>query len=65
MKFKVKATGEIVDVQENWSMMLVADNRCFNLDQLEQIAVIEEPKGLPKNSIKEILGGSKIKIEIE
>ena len=65
MKFKVKATGEIVDVQENWSMMVIADCRIFNLDQLEQIAVIEEPKELPKNSIKEILGGSKIKIEIE
>lgn len=65
MKFKVKATGEILDFLEHWSMMVIADGRNFNLDQLEQIATSEEPKELPKNSIKEILGGNKIKIEIE
>ncbi|MGZ3796481.1 MAG: hypothetical protein ACXVB1_08955 [Pseudobdellovibrionaceae bacterium] len=66
MKFKVKLTGEIIDIEEEWHVNVVGFGRTILLKELVPY-VEKQPEVSEQNklSLKEIIGGSKIKIEIE
>lgn len=72
MKFKVRATGEVVSVAENWGMVEDSGKqRTFLLCELEPHladGIIVNDVAATKTtdrSLKEILGGQKIRIEID
>lgn len=72
MKFKVRATGEVVSVVENWGMVEDSGKqRAFLLCELEPHlvdSIIVNDVAATKTtdrSLKEILGGQKIRIEID
>ena len=74
MKFRVKSTGEVFDFKENWCVITVDSDVTFNLSDLEPVVenTITETTvtkqiapAYTDRSLKDILGGNKIKIEIE